>query len=235
MKTPFARWHNRRGAATLDSDRRLRQPSMAGEEPLLLGETCERSARYARYARDRRDLGETCEISARLHPPSTCERQGQRAQGWGWRCDAVRCDAVRCGAVRGVRLQKPQHVSRHGESERFPLHSSRHRPGRGTRAGWGGANPNPNPDQAAVDQFRSPEVSLRRSAQQRRFRHCPGTASVSWLIHLFQLRRPLTPSPPPTRPWHPPPTRPWHPGQQCGAGVGHMVVHVLSDMLVLRL
>ena len=98
-------------AATLVSDRRLRQPSMAGHEPLLLGEICERSAR--------------------LRPPSACERQGQRAQGWGWRCDAVRCGAVRCGAVRGVRLQKPQHVSRHGESERFPLHSSRHRPGRG--------------------------------------------------------------------------------------------------------
>ena len=28
-----------------------------------------------------------------------------------------------------VRLQKPQHVSRQGESERFPLHSFRHRPG----------------------------------------------------------------------------------------------------------
>ena len=34
-----------------------------------------------------------------------------------------------------VRLQKPQHVSRQGESERFPLHSFRHRPGRPGRGG----------------------------------------------------------------------------------------------------
>ena len=203
-----------------------------------LGRSRSSLARHARDRRDMRGMREIDEISARhaRYRRGSIRRPPVRGRGRGLRAgsgDAARCDAGRCGAVRGVRLQKPQHVSRHGESERFPLHSSRHRPGRGIRAGWGGANPNPN--QAAVDQFRSPEVSLRRSAQQRRFRHCPGTASVSWLIHLFQLRRPLTPSPPPARPWHPPPTRPWHPGQQCGAGVGHMVVHVLSDMLVLRL
>ena len=55
---------------------------------------------------------------------------------------AVRCcvaleDGCGGGHGRGEgRLQKPQHVSRQGESERFPLHSFRHRPGV-NRAGWG--------------------------------------------------------------------------------------------------
>ena len=168
---------------------------MAGEEPLLLGETCERSARYARYARDRRDLGETCEISARLHPPSTCERQGQRAQGWEWRCGAVR-DAVRCGAERCVGSGSKNHSMCLVTVNRRDSHCIHLVIARGGGPGRGGVGRTLTLTRRQWISSGLQRYRLRGSAQQRRFRHGSGTASVSWLIHLAQLLR-LHPDPNP--------------------------------------
>ena len=68
------------------------------------------------------------------------EAEGREAQGGGQKGgrqeEGGRREGKAGGSRRRVRLQKPQHVSRQGESERFPLHSFRHRPeGGASRAG----------------------------------------------------------------------------------------------------